>query len=672
MSGPPGLIVTSRPGLLVVALRERRVVAGELRLRHPLELERDLRRLRRAAARDAVPSRRPARDARAATSAPTTDPSSCTSPFVCLPWPSAILTASRRITSPASTGASGATTRSASARRGRSAIPSSEASRIPAQASRSGRSGASELISTPSALNDAAEVLADDGADHREHARDLQRGEDERQRGRDPHAPPDLELAGGVGAHQLDLARARALQPAERVDDHREEAEDRGDRHLRGGESGSNHSFEDRREGDDRDGVRRDRDRHERRAERSGSGRRASPRGSPSAEPIAKPPSASLNVYQPAGQSSCRSVAERRRDRRSAAGSRNCWMWKSGDRALPGDDARARRRRARGSPLAEPLAARRRSLERRSSSGSRCSPRSAQQLAHLGDELEEARLLARLDAVRGCGRSIVDDPGDPARAAGYITTTRVERKTASEIECVTKTTVEPSSLPDREQLEVQALARHLVERAERLVHQQQRRLERQRARDRRRAAACRRRAATDGGRRSPSARRARASPRTRCPAPLAVPAEHLERQRDVLRDRAPVEEHRVLEHDPVVAVDARLPRRLAVDRHRARASAGSGRRSCAAASTCRSPRGRSARRTRPARSRGRCPAARYVPAPNASSRPRSRRPVLSAHATFSGARRTTSFSASTTTRKNEIPSSAATMFVAQSSCGSSE
>ena len=53
---------------------------------------------------------------------------------------------------------------------------------------------------------------------------------------------------------------------------------------------------------------------------------------------------------------------------------------------------------------------------------------------------------------------------------------------------------------------------------------------------------------------------------TRSFALRAVPAEHLERQRDVLRDRAPVEEHGVLEDDPVVAVEPRLLRGLAVDR----------------------------------------------------------------------------------------------------------
>ena len=43
-----------------------------------------------------------------------------------------------------------------------------------------------------------------------------------------------------------------------------------------------------------------------------------------------------------------------------------------------------------------------------------------------------------------------------------------------------------------------------------------------------------------------------------------------------------------------------------------------------------------------------------------------------AHTRFSGARRTTSFSTSTITRKNEMPSAAATTFVAQSPRGSVE
>ena len=67
---------------------------------------------------------------------------------------------------------------------------------------------------------------------------------------------------------------------------------------------------------------------------------------------------------------------------------------------------------------------------------------------------------------------------------GDITTIRVERNTASGIEWVTKTTVLPVVAPELQQLLVELVAHDLVERAERLVHQQQLRLERQRAGDR--------------------------------------------------------------------------------------------------------------------------------------------------------------------------------------------
>src|SRR5579862_1403835 len=50
------------------------------------------------------------------------------------------------------------------------------------------------------------------------------------------------------------------------------------------------------------------------------------------------------------------------------------------------------------------------------------------------------------------------------------------------------------------------------------------------------------------------------------PAAIAVPTEELERQRDVLRHCAPVEEHGVLEDHPVVTVEACLVRGLPVDR----------------------------------------------------------------------------------------------------------
>ena len=58
-----------------------------------------------------------------------------------------------------------------------------------------------------------------------------------------------------------------------------------------------------------------------------------------------------------------------------------------------------------------------------------------------------------------------------------MTTTRDDRKTASGIEWVTNTTVIPVCSQIAQDLLVHPLAGHLVERAERLVHQQDRRLE---------------------------------------------------------------------------------------------------------------------------------------------------------------------------------------------------
>ena len=190
-----------------------------------------------------------------------------------------------------------------------------------------------------------------------------------------------------------------------------------------------------------------------------------------------------------------------------------------------------------------------------------------ERLAHLGDELEEPRLLARLGRprLRQVDRDDRRDPPGPrrhdddARGQEHGLGDRVGDEDHRRA----------GLRPDAQQLEVEPLARHLVERAERLVHQQERRRERERARDRD--------ALLHAARELPGvvllepgeldeldhlldARRAL----------RAVPAQHLERQRDVLRDRAPVVEDGRLEDDPVVAVEPRLAGRLAVDRDVAR------------------------------------------------------------------------------------------------------
>ena len=118
----------------------------------------------------------------------------------------------------------------------------------------------------------------------------------------------------------------------------------------------------------------------------------------PRPEPAKKPPSASLNVYQPAGQRVERSF-------QSAFaisvgfGSRNCCTWRASiePSQIPSTRDEDDERR---NPLAEPAAATRQRSHRRLLLRQKVLAPPAQQLAHLGDELEEARVLARLDRAR--------------------------------------------------------------------------------------------------------------------------------------------------------------------------------------------------------------------------------------------------------------------------------
>src|SRR5215210_2612916 len=151
----------------------------------------------------------------------------------------------------------------------------------------------------------------------------------------------------------------------------------------------------------------------------------------------------------------------------------------------------------------------------------------------------------------------------------------------------------------------------------------------------------------------------------RLPA-LPVPPGHLQREGDVLRNGAPVVEDGVLEDDPVVAVEPRRMGALAVDEDLALSGPDQV--------------GDDPEERRLAAARGADqgdelarlhveidPVEReHVPSLEAL------REVLhedgggvGAHATFSGARRTSRRSASATTRKKRIPRPAAMMFVAQ-------
>src|SRR5918993_65991 len=286
----------------------------------------------------------------------------------------------------------------------------------------------------------------------------------------------------------------------------------------------------------------------------------------------------------------------------------------------------------------------------------------AQQAPHLGDVLGEARVLPRLRAA-GVRQVDLDDAGDLARPRRHDDNAgREEHRFGDRVR--DEDDGGERLLPDPEQLVVQPLPRHLVERAERLVHQQQRRRERERAGDRN--------ALLHAARQLPRVVLLEAGQLDEVDhlahpgfAALPVPAGHLERERDVLRHGAPVVEHGVLEDDPVVAVESGPVRRLPVDEHLALARLDQ---------VADDPQQR-----RLAASRGPDqgdelarldvevdPVEREHVAALEALREGGDRDGggIRAHATCSGARCTSSLSASATTRKNVTPRMAAMMFVA--------
>ena len=145
---------------------------------------------------------------------------------------------------------------------------------------------------------------------------------------------------------------------------------------------------------------------------------------------------------------------------------------------------------------------------------------------------------------------------------------------------------------------VQAIARDLVERPERLVHQQEPRpAEPVRGRWIR-AGACRRRVRAERpfpSLQAPPARAARAASAARATCAAA----DLERQLDVLQRGAPGQQRRILEDEADVAALARPPAASSPSTRPAALRARSGRRRPAAAWTCRSPTGRAGSGTRP-------------------------------------------------------------------------
>ena len=152
---------------------------------------------------------------------------------------------------------------------------------------------------------------------------------------------------------------------------------------------------------------------------------------------------------------------------------------------------------------------------------------------------------------------------------GDITTTRSERNTASGIECVTNTVLVPVCAQMPQQLGLQPLAGHLVQRAERLVHQQQRRVHGQRPRDRDPLlhAAGQLGRVVPGEVGQPDQRQHLLGARLAV-APRASAAQ-LQRQLHVAPHGPPLEEAGLLERDAVLLVEPGAPGRLAGHRDRA-------------------------------------------------------------------------------------------------------
>ena len=120
--------------------------------------------------------------------------------------------------------------------------------------------------------------------------------------------------AGRVRAHQLDRLGIDGRKPAQRVHEHREEAQHRGDRHLRPRAEEPEPGVRDRRERDDRNRVRGDHVRHQRVAERTPA--REDERDDDRRAPLPRtnPPTASLNVIHAPRPEQRRARRPERRD----------------------------------------------------------------------------------------------------------------------------------------------------------------------------------------------------------------------------------------------------------------------------------------------------------------------------------------------------------------------
>ena len=191
----------------------------------------------------------------------------------------------------------------------------------------------------------------------------------------------------------------------------------------------------------------------------------------------------------------------------------------------------------------------------------------AQRLADLGDLLVEEIVLACVLVTRR-PEVDVDDVGDPTRSW------RHHHHTIGEIDRLRDRVGDEDHRglcrrTDPQQLGLHVFAGHLVERAERLIHQQQRWMRRQCTGDRH--------ALLHAARQLPGQVRSEVGELDELQhlvgalATLRLaPALQFQRQLDVPADGSPLEQPRLLERHPVVLVESGLVGRLAVHQHGAR------------------------------------------------------------------------------------------------------
>src|SRR5580704_13328022 len=277
-----------------------------------------------------------------------------------------------------------------------------------------------------------ADELADHGADHRQHRRDLQTGEDDHQCRRNSQVVQDLHWRRPEGAHHLQLVQVDRAETGDHAHKHRKEAQQRGNDDLRG-EAVAEPQYEQRRNGDLRHGLQRHQIRVDQFIEHRHGGDQAAAqqtRESPGEQPAqdrcqrrgeVRPDLAGLDQLDEALCDGARHRHHKRRDVEDAAD------------AFPraDDDAKQKQRLPRPDRLRGHAVAFQRSRTRADSA-----PKMVRTSSHSAPNCGNASVFRSRGRLKPTSRMLEMRPG-----RGDITTTRSPSSTASGILWVMKSTV---------------------------------------------------------------------------------------------------------------------------------------------------------------------------------------------------------------------------------------